>query len=97
MFNLTGRFKITRLHLEALLANVHKSVHGLSPGDLNDGDKMKFRPALRMAKQCVIDAILENVPESNATALYLSIMKDLVEVFITRTILDPIENVLRTW
>ncbi|XP_038106357.1 uncharacterized protein LOC119766060 [Culex quinquefasciatus] len=94
---LLGKFKISRLHLETLLANVHKSVHGLSPADLNDGDKMKFQPALRMSKQCVIDALRAHVPESNATALYLTMMKDIVDTFITRTELCPVQNVFKIW
>lgn len=88
------------MHLENLVQIVHKTVHGLSTTDLNENDKMKFQPAEKIARQRVIDALRDDIPESDATMLYLSMMKDIMEVFIkdsSRDVACPSEAVFKIW
>ncbi|KAL1381225.1 hypothetical protein pipiens_013615 [Culex pipiens pipiens] len=95
-----GKYKVSRVHLEQLIDKIDKTVHGLSATDINESDKMKFQPAEKMAQQRVIDALHDEIPDSDATVLYLTMMKDIMEVFIknsSRDVVSPTEAVVKIW
>ncbi|XP_038119743.1 uncharacterized protein LOC119769938 [Culex quinquefasciatus] len=95
-----GNYKVSRVHLEQLIDRIDKTVHGLSATDINESDKMKFQPAEKMAQQRVIDALHDEIPDSDATVLYLTMMKDIMEVFIknsSRDVVSPTEAVVKIW
>lgn len=83
-----------------MIDTVPKIIHGLSHGNLNDTDKMKFKPVEKITKLCVIECMKKHIPESNATVLYLSMMRSIMEVFIKdplREILTPTNAVSKLW
>lgn len=99
-FDVSGNYKVSRVHLEQLIDKIDKTVHGLSATDINESDKMKFQPAEKMAQQRVIDALHDEIPDSDATVLYLTMMKDIMEVFIknsSRDVVSPTEAVVKIW
>ncbi|XP_058454508.1 uncharacterized protein LOC131432318 isoform X1 [Malaya genurostris] len=91
-----GKHQITRTHLEDLIRNVSKDKHGLILGDLNEDDKMKFQPVLKIIKPEVLLCMEQSVTSSQATVLYLSLMKFILSAFMDPCI-SPTEAVFNCW
>ncbi|XP_058820198.1 uncharacterized protein LOC131682604 isoform X1 [Topomyia yanbarensis] len=91
-----GKHQITRTHLEDLIRTVSKDKHGLSLGDLNEDDKMKFQPVLKITKPAVLHWMKQSVAASQATVLYLTMMRSFMCAFMDSSV-SPTDAVFKCW
>lgn len=78
-----------------MLENGDKVIHRMNPSDLNPADKMKFDPSLKLMTQDLIEHLIEVVPNSNGTAMYLKLM-GLIYNSYTMDI-SPTERICTIW
>lgn len=90
-----GNFKITRTHLNDLLAH-SKDKHGLTAADLNPKDKMKFAPTEKIMKEELIQFMEDNIPNCDGTAMILRCMQNIHQVF-TNVNLSPKDRIFKLW
>lgn len=87
-----GRYFIDWNHLHVLLEKFTKDEHQLTASVLNPIDRQNFHSVLRMCDPKVIALLKSHVKESDATVLYLQIMKDIIDAFLDKN-LKPIQRV----
>lgn len=77
-----------------LVSTVSKDQHGLSPSDINETDKMKFRPVEKMTEDRVVSC-LKQVPGSEATAVFLQAIKKVMSSYMdaNRTPLQKVHDI----
>ena len=90
-----GNYTASSAHLRALIGQTSKLEHRLSLSDLDCADKMSFQPVEKLTQACVI-AMLDQIPNANATKAYLQIMKDVLEAFLSKDI-APSDRVYLMW
>lgn len=78
-----------------LVSTVSKDQHGLSLSDINDTDKMKFRPVEKMTEDRVISC-LQQVPGSEATAIFLQAIRKAMSSYMDST-QTPLQKVHDIW
>lgn len=93
-----GKHKVSINDLKFLLKNVHKSVHGITYSDVYPIDRMYYRSFEKIMKSRVIDALQQNVPQSEATLQYLLIFRDVGDSFLKFDLspLDRIHLIMRS-
>ena len=82
-------------HLKLLISKFGKDKHLLTSSDLSPEDKMNFRSAQKMSSDRVIN-LLDSVPESNGTRVYLKIMRYIESAFLDSS-LDVQDRIYRIW
>ncbi|KAE8742558.1 hypothetical protein FOCC_FOCC011910, partial [Frankliniella occidentalis] len=88
-----GNYTISQAHLHLVLKQP-KTVHGLSPGDL-DKDKMNFDASVKICSTRVTD-ILSSTPGADGTKEYLVVMRSVMEAFLNQK-LSASEKVYHIW
>lgn len=86
----------SRGHLVALIENVSKDQHDLSLSDINCKDKMNFRSVQKICDPKVVAALHAYVPQSEGTATYLQMIRDVLRSFMDTSLL-PLERVEMLW
>ncbi|CAG9814094.1 unnamed protein product [Phaedon cochleariae] len=79
-----GNKIISSSHLAILISNISKDVHFLTGYDINPDDKMNFQSVERIISEKVTTALLDHVPNSEATAFYLKIIRDMLNCFLMK-------------
>lgn len=92
-----GRYGFIQInHLKQLINDFPKDHHNLTPYTLNPTDKQNFVSAQRMCSEKVTDLLLKSVPESEATAKFLEIIRFIIDSYMSTT-LTPLERVSKMW
>lgn len=91
-----GKYYIQSDHLKQLIDKFSKDKHCLTPNVINPIDKQNFQSAQRICEQRVIDLLINNIPESQATAKYLKLMQNMIESYLNVN-LSPLERVYKLW
>lgn len=79
-----------------LIQCVSKDQHGLTVSDLNEKDKMKFRPVEKMTKDAVIECLRKHVPLSGGTVHFLTMMSEVMSSYMSSD-LAPLQRVYNIW
>lgn len=91
-----GKYFIDWNHLHVLLNDFPKDVHQLTASVLNPIDRQNFQSVERMCDPKVIMLLKAHVKESNATVVYLQIMRDIIDTFLDRK-LKPLQRINKMW
>lgn len=78
-----------------LITTVSKDKHGLSMGDINEKDKMKFKPVEKITENRVISCLNE-VPNSQGTAVFLTAIAYVMSSYMRKNV-SPLERVFNIW
>nr|CAI5818584.1 unnamed protein product [Callosobruchus analis] len=80
-----GQYFASVSHLYELLSQFSKDKHLLTPSDLKAEDKMNYDAAKRMCSTNVIQ-LLEKIPNTEGTVVYLKLMNAVITAFIEEDI-----------
>lgn len=83
-------------HLEFLLQHFTKDQHQLTPSVLNPIDKQNFKSAAQMCDDKVLKLLRMHVTNSEGTIAFLSMMRDLIDVFYDKS-LSPLQRIEKIW
>lgn len=89
-------FVVSRGHLVELIKNISKDQHELCESHINPKDKMNYRAVQLMSSEKVTSLLRSHVVKSEATAVYLDLMREIVEAF-TRPDLEPLQRIGMLW
>lgn len=89
-----GSKYVSMEHLEALLKNVQKSVHGLTKSDVSPQDRQNFESFTKITDDRVLDALQKSIPGSEATVKFLQICRAVTSSYLDLEI-SPLERVSR--
>lgn len=91
-----GRFEVSINHLQSLVKNVQKSVHGLSQMDVCPIDRMNYDSFEKVTSDRAIEALQEHVDKSDATVQYLKVCRDATWSY-TKIDLTPSQRIENIW
>ncbi|XP_062714505.1 uncharacterized protein LOC134291151 isoform X2 [Aedes albopictus] len=91
-----GTMRISNQHLMELIQCVSKDQHGLTITDLNENDKMKFRPVEKITKDSVIELLRQHVPLSGGTVQFLTMMSEIMSSYMSSD-MAPLQRVYNIW
>lgn len=91
-----GNYFIDWNHLNVLLEKFPKDQHQLTASVLNPIDRQNFHSVLRMSDPKVIALLKSHVEGSEATVLYLQMMKDVIDAFMNQN-LKNLQRVRKMW
>lgn len=91
-----GIFLVSRGHLVELIKKASKGLHKLTLSGINPKDKMNYRAVQKMSDKQVTALLRSEVPNSEGTATYLDMMREVNEAFSSRS-LTPLERVEMIW
>lgn len=91
-----GVFDVSIIHLQQLVKNVQKSVHGLSQIDVCPIDRMNVDSFQKIISDRVLEALRVHIEKSDATIQYLKIARDITSSFLLHD-LSPKERIFRMW
>lgn len=91
-----GTCKVSVEHLKSLIEKVPRSVHGLFLTDVCPHDRQNFRSFEKIVEPRVLNALEQNIAESQATIKYLKLCRDITSSYMDYN-LNPIERVTRIW
>ena len=80
-----GNYFIKCSHLEELIDNFEKDVHMLNKNDIRPVDKMNVKAAEKICSSKVLD-VLESVPDSAGTNLFLKNMNLILTSYLSETL-----------
>lgn len=83
-------------HIENVQNRFSKSEHMLCGTTLNPVDRQNFSSVLRMCDKKVTDLLRKNVKNSEATAFFLKIMRDVIAAYMEPH-LTPFERIDKIW
>jgi len=87
---------ISRGHLVELIKTVSKDQHELTECYINPKDKMNYRAVQKISSQNVTSLLRVNIANSEGTALYLDMIREVMESY-TRPDLTPLERIELIW
>ncbi|XP_058449367.1 uncharacterized protein LOC131429319 [Malaya genurostris] len=93
---LLGTYAVSSNIIRKMIEQGDKVIHKMNPSDLNPADKMKFDPTLKMMSPNLIEHLLEVVPESMGTVVYLKIMR-MIYISFSEEELSPNERICTIW
>lgn len=91
-----GNKVISTAHLKYLIENVSKDKHGLTMTDINPKDRQNFPSAEKMCSTKTISCVLDFVPGSEGTVMFLQAMNNILSSYLD-TKLDSSERVYKIW
>lgn len=91
-----GKYYINWNHLKFLLCNFSKGEHQLTATVLNPIDKQNFASVLRMCHPRVTNLLKYHVSDSEATVVFLNIMRDVIDSYLDQHI-SPLERIRKMW
>lgn len=91
-----GVFEVSIKHLQSLVKNVQKSVHGLSQIDVCPIDRMNYNSFEKITNDRVIEALQKYIKLSDATVQYLKVCRDATSSFLSVD-LNPEERIFKIW
>lgn len=87
---------ISAQHIQYLLDNFEKDKHLLVQSTIQPADKQNFNSAKKITEPCVIRLIQQNVDEGKATAVFLQLMRNIIDAFMDKN-LQPLCRVEKIW
>lgn len=81
-----GDFVASVDHLKYIISHFSKDQHWLVETDIDSQDKMNFASVLKICNEKVLDLLKNDVPNSDATVLYLCIMRNVLDAFMKKQI-----------
>lgn len=90
------KYFIDMQHLDYLLTHFSKADHTLCATTLNPIDRQNFSSVLRMCSKEVTSLLRRHVKNSEGTAMFLDIMRNLIDVFM-KVEMTPLERVRKMW
>lgn len=91
-----GNFFIEIEHLTTLMQSVPKDQHQLTPTTLNPKDRQNFSSVQRMCDPKVTKLLRSRIAFSQATVMFLDLMRDIVDAFIIPN-MEPLERIRKIW
>lgn len=91
-----GSYFVNWKHLHTLMQKCGKDKHQLTNSILNPDDKQKFDHVLRMCDSKVTKLLTDHVEGSQATVLYLNMLRNIIEAFLQET-LTPLQRIQKIW
>lgn len=91
-----GTYLISSKHLHDLIEKVSKDKHCVTKSMLTANDKMNFDAVEKITDTKVISSLLENVPNSKGTAVFLSMCRFILDSFLDKS-LPPLERIYKMW
>lgn len=91
-----GKYFINWNHINFILNNFSKDEHQLTASVLNPIDRQNFHSVLKLCHPRVIVLLKQHVKGSEATILFLQMMKDVIDALLDRD-LRPLERVRKIW
>lgn len=91
-----GNRQVSISHLKILIDKFPKSHHGLVLNDICPDDRQNFESINKVMSPHVTQYLKDNVPESEATALYLTLCRHVTSAFMDPKI-SPLDRVYRIW
>lgn len=86
----------SRGHIVELIETCSKDLHGLSMSFVNVKDKMNYRAAEKLIDAEVSSLLRKSVPNSEATATYLDMMRCTMSAFLDPK-LSPLDRIEQSW
>lgn len=83
-------------HLKHLLSKFNKDQHCLTETTINPVDRQNFDSVLRICHPQVISLLEKHVPDSNATIVFLNIMRNSIDA-LTKAGIEPLERIELSW
>lgn len=90
-----GDYVCSASHLKIVMDTTGKDVHHLKITDLNGTDKMNFGAVLSICHER-IETLLDDVPASKGTGIYVRLIRYILEAYTDRSI-SPSERLYRMW
>ncbi|KAJ8669438.1 hypothetical protein QAD02_000697 [Eretmocerus hayati] len=81
-----GLYTATISDLEYLMKTQSKDKHKLCARDIDPTDKMNFKSVLKICSEEVVKGLKEHVPQSDATRVYLTFLRDILHAFLAKKI-----------
>lgn len=91
-----GNKLVSVSHLKILINNVPKDKHGLVSRDVSPIDRQNFKSLEKVMQAKVLEALANNVADSEATIMYLKICREVISS-LCENALSPLERVNRIW
>lgn len=91
-----GHTVISLSHLQLLINNVSKEIHGLVMKDICPDDRQNYGSLEKMMKTRVINSLQETVIGSEGTVMFLRICEE-VTSSLTKVDLSPLERLYKLW
>lgn len=91
-----GKFSVDMIHLYVLLYKYSKDHHQLTESVLNPADRQNFSSAERMCNQRVTTLLNADVNNSQATSLFLKMMRDIMCAYMDPN-LTPLQRIRSIW
>ncbi|XP_031638592.1 uncharacterized protein LOC116350795 [Contarinia nasturtii] len=91
-----GKFEVSIKHLQSLVMNVQKSVHGLSQVDVCPIDRMNYDSFEKVTRDRTIESLQKHIKNSDATIQYLKVCRDATMSYMENG-LTPIERIKKIW
>lgn len=91
-----GNYFIRQADLNELIEKFTKDKHNLSPSILNPTDRQNFDSVLRMSEEKVIDLLISSVVGSQATVMFLKIMRNIIDSYMNPAF-NPLQRVYKIW
>lgn len=91
-----GKNVATAFHISMLIDAVSKEIHGLVLSDIYTQDRQNFRSLEKIMDQRVLDALIGNIADSEATIMFLTLCKYITSSYEDPD-LQPIDRVYRLW
>lgn len=83
-------------HLFELLNKCSKDKHLLTASTLNPTDRQNFDSVKKMCSPAVVRCLRENVTKSEATVLFLQIVRDIIDAYMDPN-LNPVQRIRKMW
>lgn len=90
------RYSIQIRHLQKLIEIKSKTEHLLTLSDLYPEDKQNYPSALKICDERVINLLRENLPEAKGTAMFLEVMRNIIDAFHDFE-LSPLQRIEKLW
>lgn len=91
-----GKFEVSIKHLQSLVKDIQKSIHGLSQIDVCPVDRMNYESFEKITSDRAIEALQKHIKQSDATVQFFKICRDATLSYL-RVDLNPIERIQRIW
>lgn len=91
-----GNTTASIIHIQTILHTLPKEVHGLVWSDIHPEDRHNYKSLEKIMDRRVMNALENNVVNSEATVMYLSLCQKITSSFVEKN-LQPIERIYRVW
>lgn len=91
-----GDYIVTTAHIKMLIDSVPKEIHGLVLSDVYPEDRQNFNSLVKLMDDRVIQALKTNVPDCQATIMFLKLCKNVTYSYIQED-LKPLDRIYQIW